>query len=349
MRGQLDIIKSIVSDADLHSGLSEVLSSYFKKAIEIRRLDRRVSEYCSSFIIEELDVEVTDGLRIELIFKDLSRKALLEDAVHVKPLLFYNPLREIDTYRYVLAPESIGTPIFYGAFVDDSRQWLFIERLAPVLLWQMGDFEIWKDVSRWLARMHQQLASSSISRSYNQAHLIPYDRAFYLHWMERATVYVEQGDNTLDRAPTTQINLLATIYPAVVERLLSLPRTVIHGEFFASNVLLDINETRMRTCPVDWEMAGVGPGLVDLAGLTSGGWTQEQKDAMALAYFQAMDSHDTSMTLADFLLNLERCRLHQAIQWLGWSPGWTPPPEHAQNWLKEAMLSANRLGLLGEC
>ena len=30
---------------------------------------------------------------------------------------------------------------------------------------------------------------------------------------------------------------------------------------------------------------------------------------------------------------------------LGWSPEWSPPPEHAQNWLGEALRQSEKLGL----
>jgi len=36
---------------------------------------------------------------------------------------------------------------------------------------------------------------------------------------------------------------------------------------------------------------------------------------------------------------------HLALQWLGWSADWTPPPEHARDWLVEALAAAERLGL----
>jgi aminoglycoside phosphotransferase (APT) family kinase protein len=41
-------------------------------------------------------------------------------------------------------------------------------------------------------------------------------------------------------------------------------------------------------CPVDWEMAAVGPGLVDLAALSAGGWTAPEREALALAYYAAL-------------------------------------------------------------
>jgi hypothetical protein len=47
----------------------------------------------------------------------------------------------------------------------------------------------------------------------------------------------------------------------------------------------------------------------------------------------------------DFLVALDLCHLHLAVQWLGWSPRWTPPPEHTHNWLDEALRLAEKLGL----
>jgi hypothetical protein len=40
------------------------------------------------------------------------------------------------------------------------------------------------------------------------------------------------------------------------------------------------------------------------------------------------------------------CRLALAVQWLGWSPGWSPPRAHAQDWRGEALTMAQSLGLL---
>jgi hypothetical protein len=42
---------------------------------------------------------------------------------------------------------------------------------------------------------------------------------------------------------------------------------------------------------------------------------------------------------------LDAAQLHLSLQWLGWSPDWTPPPEHARDWLADALATAERLGL----
>jgi thiamine kinase-like enzyme len=123
----------------------------------------------------------------------------------------------------------------------------------------------------------------------------------------------------------------------VVERLIALPVTFIHGEFYASNVLVESNG-RTRICPIDWEMAGIGPSLIDLAALASGKWTDERRTELAAAYLDAAPS-------AEFLADLDCCLLHLAVQWLGWSADWQPPAEHAHDWAGEAVRLAEKLGL----
>jgi hypothetical protein len=347
MRGERLQIESIVSSAELQCALQEELSRCFGRELRIVDLVRRISEYCSSFIIEELDVTLDDGSTLELIFKDLSKAALLSNAGQIKPAFFYNPLREIDTYRKVLSQHQLGTAMCFGAFVDPEEKlyWLFLERVKPVLLWQMGDMDSWNETARWLAGMHSFLVrETEIRESQHIAHLIKYDEKFYRRWIDRAVEFVHEGDTSPGREAANAVSALAANYDRVIEHMLSLPVTVIHGEFFASNIMIDSGPDYFRLCPVDWEMAAVAPGPVDLAGLTSGNWTTSQKNTMARAYYEALpESSPVKCGWRKFLIDLEFCRLHQAVQWLGWSPGWTPPPEHKQNWLKEAVRCAKRL------
>jgi thiamine kinase-like enzyme len=124
----------------------------------------------------------------------------------------------------------------------------------------------------------------------------------------------------------------------------ALPVTFIHGEFYASNVLVDDGGTRV--CPVDWEMAALGPGLIDLAALTAGRWTEPEREALVLAYMTALaPRRGWPPPRAEFLAALACCRLHLALQWLGWSERWSPPAEHAHDWLHEALALADVLGL----
>lgn len=94
-----------------------------------------------------------------------------------------------------------------------------------------------------------------------------------------------------------------------------------------------------RVAPVDWELAGVGPGLSDLAALVSG-WPPADREALAAAY--AAEPGVPAFTGRD----LDFARLQVAIQWLGWAPPqWQPPPEQRYHWLAAATELAEELGL----
>jgi thiamine kinase-like enzyme len=127
----------------------------------------------------------------------------------------------------------------------------------------------------------------------------------------------------------------------VVEHLLSLPVTIVHGDFSASNVLVAETATGLRVCPVDWEAAGLGPGLTDLAALVTG-WREPEVVKLADAYVSGMGGG--SEPLSAVFAALDACRFQLCIQWLGWSHMWTPPAEHARDWLAEAVALAERGG-----
>ena len=344
MRGELLELEATIDADELHATLETLLSSHFARATRVAAMERRMSQYCSSFMLEELDVTLDDGTELALLLKDLSPGSLFGGAVKVKPSFIYDPEREIRTYQRILARHRVGTATCYGAVVEPERArfWLLLERLAPVHLWQQGEIEVWTHTAAWLAGMHATFRKSVADG--DATHLIHYDRDFYWCWMRRAELFVAEGDRSAERASARSVGWLAARYERVVARLCALPHTVIHGEFFASNVLLD--PTLGRVCPVDWELAAVGPGLVDVAAMSAGNWKREQKDAMALAYHAAMPAAGLKQpSREDFLIDVECARLHQAVQWLGWSPGWTPVPEHAQNWLREALDAAAVLKL----
>jgi hypothetical protein len=344
----VDTPRQRVDTPELTAALEEALSRHSGKQQRIAKLERRPTSYSTSFAIEELGVRLDDGTALELMFKDLSQQALLETARRVKPAFLYNPLRETETYRAILLPYRLGTAVCYGATVDhrSGRYWLFLERVPGRELYQVGEFATWQRVARWLALMHTRFAGETETLA-RAVPLLNYDSDFYRLWLRRARAFLGQTGPSQPTGVRHGIERLAKRYDGVVERLVALPVTFIHGEFYASNVLVQERAGgSLRVCPIDWEMAAVGPGLVDLAALTAGGWSADERTGLALAYRAALPPHDGWPPAPDvFLEMLDYCRLHLAVQWLGWSSGWSPPPEHAQDWLGEALSLAEKLGL----
>jgi thiamine kinase-like enzyme len=128
-----------------------------------------------------------------------------------------------------------------------------------------------------------------------------------------------------------------------------MPKTLVHGDFNASNVLVTRSASGHRIRIIDWESAGVGPGLLDLASLVSGRLPERHREAMVAAYRGNLaGSRLGALSAGELHEALDWCRLALAVQWLGWSPGWSPPEAHAYDWRAEARTLAQNLGLLGD-
>jgi hypothetical protein len=294
---------------------------------DVARVERRPSPYSSSFHLEELDVTLADGRELALMFKDTGAAGMTRRARATKPALVLDPLRELEVYERILEPAALGTAALHGS--ERRRGWLFLERVEGVELYQVGDRGTWEDVARWLAHAHAALAGAAGVAG----RLLRHDAELLRIWPQRAARFVRRRE--LER--------VAARYDVVIGRLLALPSTLLHGELYASNVLVDAPTRPSRVCPVDWEMAGVGPALLDLAALVSG-WSEDDRRRVGLAYREAMPSARRPPEDV-FLAALDACGLHVALQWLGWAPEWRPPAEHDHDWLGEALELAERVGV----
>jgi hypothetical protein len=278
----------------------------------VMSIARNPCRYATTHPLEELHVALHDGRTIELILKDGG--LLNEEAGDAKPAFLRDAEREVAVFRELLVPSSADVPRLYGS----GSTWLLLERVGAPPLTEVGYFSTWEATSRRLAALHDLL------RGRRCRHLLRYDERFYRRWRERARLL--NGD----------LGAIEHAYDRAVQRLLASTPTVIHGELYASNILTD----GARVWVLDWETAALGPALVDLAAFTSGSWDDDARTALALAYHAAMTDPPP---LETFLGELECARLHLAVQWLGWSETWTPPPWQRHDWLAEGLEAAERI------
>ncbi len=305
---------------------------------EPRKIVRRPSAYRTSFPLEELHLTLDDGTELRLAFKQLDWSTLDREGRLAKPQFLHDPRREAAVYASVLAP-ALGAPRYYGSLAEPTkdRHWLFVEWVEGRELYQVGELGLWKAAARWLATAHLALARN-LDRHIEVGHLLEYDERYYWRWIERAGEFATAPGGPA--VSSDSLKWLGSRYGLVVESLLELPRTVLHGEFYASNVLVAGEESAPRVAPVDWELAAAGPGLVDLAALISGDWRDEDREAIADAYRSTPGIPDFSMR------QLDLARLHLAVQWLGWAPpSWVPPEGQRHDWLGEALALAEELEL----
>jgi Ser/Thr protein kinase RdoA (MazF antagonist) len=335
-----------VSDTALRRFVETALTECRGTSAGRIRLERKPSDYYSSFAIEKLTAFFADETRIDLIFKDVSPHGLLEGARRIRPPFAYEPSREIKVYREILATAELGTARCFGTVIDADQQhyWLLLEKVAGQELYQIGEFSIWCDVARWLARMHARLARAA-KRHQNAGWIATCDEAYWNLWIDRAEHIARQHERShLASLSPARLSWLSDRCRRAAKYLCSLPATFVHGEFYASNILVEQRNGRTRICPVDWETAAIGPGLIDLAALVAGSWTEPQKEQLARAYFDALSAEQGSCDVFESLVAALRCgRLLLALKWLGFSHDWQPPVEHRYDWLLEAMQLAAEL------
>jgi aminoglycoside phosphotransferase (APT) family kinase protein len=326
-----------ISDSELIAALDGRLHGQ-----KIAALERRPYRYATSAPLEEIRVETEDGSETLLILKDLSRDRLLREARMSKPEFLHEPRRELETYRRVLAPMGLGPRAL--AIVEDAprgRHWLLLEKVPGVELWQVGELSVWERVATWLGGLHARFADRTAAVRQGNPYLLEYSATSYRTWGNRARSALR------DSADPRAVELIGALerYDEVVERLATLPRTFVHGEMYPSNVLVVLSEEPPGVYPVDWEMAAIGPGLLDLAALV-GGWEACASDRLEAGYLRGLvDAGGSIAGLEELQAGVLSCRLHLALQWLGWARDWQPPREHAHDWLGEALLASRDLGL----
>jgi aminoglycoside phosphotransferase (APT) family kinase protein len=223
-----------------------------------------------------------------------------------------------------------------------GRYWLFLEKVDGVEMYQVGRGSTWLDVSRWLADMHLAFANAGVPAGL-RPHLIEYDRRFYRRWMTRAKRFAARDRSADGHRRQTLLASIASHYRTATERLMLLPGTLIHGEFYPSNILVHRAGRRLRVCPVDWETAARGPGLIDLAALTEGNWSEADRRRLAMSYWRRVRSQPWASAMGEFMTLLDCCRLFHAVKWLGWADKWTAPANQRRDWLADAVAIAERL------
>jgi aminoglycoside phosphotransferase (APT) family kinase protein len=328
---------------ELRGQVGRALAERFGEERAVVDLALRANPYRSGFAIHDLDLRLDDGTTLELLVKNLSWHALKRSERDGRPAFLFDPLREIETYRRILVAAQLEAPAYYGCIIDPERDryLLLMERVAGLQLADRGEFDIWEETARRLAAMHERLAAVHASIAPEAVdHLLRYDYDFYRLWLRRAQELAE--DEPIDPRERERLAHLFSRYEVVVEHLLEVAPTIVHGEFYSFNVLIDEDGSELRVCPIDWEMAAVAPPFIDVAGLISGSWTPDEQDALATAYYRA--AHGRAGSSREFFEALDWCRLHIAVQWMGWS---RRPLRRRRwrHWVREALAVAERLDL----
>ena len=298
----------------------------------------------SSHVIEEANVGLADGTLVPVLVKHASPHGLLGDAERVRPAFLFHSDRELEFYRCVLDSGRLGTARLYDAVAVEDGWRLVLEQVDGAPLEETGFGPLWHAAAHWLGRFHRANARTPVAC---EAVLLRYDRDFFALWPERAHALATSA--TASARDRDRLRDLARRYGPIAEALADMPSGLIHGDFHPANILVSGGGSGVRVCPVDWELAGRGPLLLDLAALTSGDWPKVERAAVVDTYLEACGplSAEVASPPSERALGemLDLCALHLAMQWLGWGPGWTPESRRNTDWMQVATDCATRLGV----
>ncbi len=215
---------------------------------------------------------------------------------------------EIATYRHILAQTNKFRPRFYGGYTDSEtgQYWLFLEYLDGSLrVGKLNDPVAMAETARWIAQFH--VTSQRLLNNERLRFLKRYDKEYYLAWISRTVDFA--GPNY--RKSSWLHHLYARAEDFLSPLLNSVP-VIIHGEYYQHNILFH----QGRVCPIDWESAAVGEGLIDLASLTDG-WESKIADVCTATYVRTRWPKGAP---AQFKRVFQAARLYMTARWLGDDP-----------------------------
>jgi hypothetical protein len=309
--------------------LSEGLSSIYGERKTVKRLDREPFSGSSSFATERIRALFDGDEWIDIFFKDLNPDHLLSEAQAIRESGLERSRREVLMYQNILMPLQLDTPTLYGSRWDQGENiyWIFLEDAGPKRLSRLGDFSLWVDAARWIARLHALDPGEIMEK----ADFLPHCDAGHFVLCARR---IEERLSTFDVQQKDLISRALDRYYKISDYLSALPAHLTHGEYFGKNVMIRPAETHKTIAVIDWETAAFGPRCTDLVSISAGRWTSKQRDCMYQAYAEQYEAETGQQVDRDALSREIECvALYRALWWLGyWSEG---DEAHITRWVKE--------------
>ena len=242
--------------------------------------------------------------------------------------------REASVYRQLLAGAELGNPRFFGhhRLNGSGAGLLLMEFVEGRRLKKFADEHTWTETARWLAAMHHRFSGANGVDAFPS--LVRHDSGFL--WT-MATTATELAARSSTRAGALMDQVLKR-YQRVVDPLTVEPATLVHGEFYCTNILVGKNGEDRRICAFDWETAAGGCAFLDLTCLVQQRRRQVVIDRARVieAYLEARcELGGRHVSVAEAEAQMQRCRIQGLMFdiWTGVTCRHLPPEkieEYAQ-------------------
>jgi|SRR5262245_4421511 len=256
----MSTIMGLTDEEMLREGLECMIPAIFGGAPAISSIRCTPFKLSTSYNTYLVTVQLITGNEINLFLKDFGFSVRPKDDPKQRRE------RELRVYQDLLTETELGTARYYGSILDESqgRFWLLLEYVdgTPVGYCNLED---WAPAAGGLGRMHGYFA-----QQYNRLRacdfLIHRNADYFWSNVELALHNVLQVSPHLVDRLTNIINH----YAPIVEIMTGQPPTLLHGGCRSTNILIKVASDPSRVCIIDWEEAGFGAPLYDVAYLLDG-------------------------------------------------------------------------------
>jgi hypothetical protein len=252
----------------LRDFVEEALGGGRIRDVELRPPDRP-GWYGSQIVT----VTLCRGESVRLFLKDFGSYARAKEGMPERRE------RELLLYRDLLSRAGLGTARYVGSHWDDdaARFWLLLEYVEGLPV-KHCEFRYWALAAAWLGRMHAWSAAHPTLWTGRRV-LLHRDAPF----VESTAAAALRSVHQISPGLGARLARAAGTYEPVTRAMQHSPRTLLHGAYLPAQILLDPSGEAPRVCPLDWELAGIGPCWYDLAFLADG-FTGDRLDEVVEAY-----------------------------------------------------------------
>jgi aminoglycoside phosphotransferase (APT) family kinase protein len=305
--------------------LEQMFARALGRPATLRRVTRTPSPFATLAAAEVVSGEIEGGGETALFVKHLPLEPTDDPEKERRD-------REIRIYEELLQGRDLPVPRYFGSRRNDASGCVevYLEHIDDWNL-KYQALEHWFAAARRLAALHAHFARREAELRASDF-LLRFDARWFSGWAARAA----QAAGANSAECRAALGRIASDYDRVTEVLTAPPATLVHNDLAPKNVIADRSCDPARICIVDWEMAGVGCGVLDVVHLKYG-LDAESDRRMRAEYCDALSG---TGLLPPCRQDIERlfaaCDLHKTLHRLSFSRVWELPAERILVWVRDA-------------
>jgi len=298
----------------------------------ITAMRRRPNPHSTLVATEVVELDLSSGDTVAVFAKPLDR--MQPDHPDKQ-----RPDREPRLYRELLADPDLPVPRCLGV-VDDPGgvpRELYLEHLDGLDLRYQG-LECWYLASRRLAQLHRHFAErADVLRASD--FLLGLDRRYFEAWAERALAEVARTHPGC----AAELSRIVERFDPAAALLAAQPITLVHNDLSPKNAMAVTGGSNPRIAFVDWELAGVGCGVLDLVHLAFG-LDPDARRQLLDAYWRELAGSPLAVEdLEQRAALLAACELHKTLYRLAHAGTLGSDEATVRRWLRDAASWRERL------